>query len=119
MPRHNLYRKYFTPAERLALAATPENDVAGEVNLLRIMLLRFLAAGEAAPADLKSHLESLRVTSGSAAMIASLIRTMAKAGGPLTDLDRALDEALAGVNPYLVDEEGEPYASQIWTPARQ
>jgi hypothetical protein len=103
MSRPNLYRKYFTPAERRALAATPENDVTGEVNLLRIMLLRFLAAGAGAPppADLKSHLESLRVTSVGAAMIACLIRTQARAGGLLTDLDRALDEALAGVNPYL------------------
>ena len=113
MSAHNLYHRHFTPAERRALAATPENDVTGEVNLLRIMLLRFLAEGAGAhpPADIKSQLESLRVTSGSAAMIASLLRTQARALGPGAELDRAIDEVLATFNFYLGPDEGESDAS--------
>ena len=113
MSGHNLYRQHFIPAERHALDLVPENDLTGEVNLLRIMLRRFLAGQAGAPpADLKLHLDSLRVTSCGAAMVASLLRTHARAGGPATALDRLIEEALANVNPYLVDlDQGGPDAS--------
>ena len=112
MHGHNLYRQHFTPAERRALDLVPKNDLTGEVNLLRIMLRRFLAGQAGAPpAGLKLHLDSLRVTSGGAAMVASLLRTHARARGPATALERVIEEVLATVNPYLDLDRGGPDAS--------
>ena len=92
MTKPHLYRKHFTPAECCALKAIPENDVASEVNFLRIMLVRFL--GSHGKSDLKSQLDALRAAGDSASMIASLVRTQIKAHNPGTELSRAMEEAL-------------------------
>jgi len=95
MTKPRLYRKHFTSAEELRLAAIPENDVSSEINLLRIWLARYIEShGNSLPADLKTRISALHVTGEAASMIATLIRTQIKAHNPDTELRRAIEEAM-------------------------
>jgi len=51
--KHHIYEQYFTPAEREMLAAIPENDLSGEIDLLRVMLARSFAQVPSGPDDKK------------------------------------------------------------------
>ena len=51
--KHHIYEQYFTPAECEMLAAIPENDLTGEIDLLRVMLARSFAQVPSGPDDKK------------------------------------------------------------------
>lgn len=95
MTKPHLYRKHFTSAEELHLAAIPESDVSSEINLVRICIARYLEThGNSLPADLKSRVCVLHLTGEAASTIGSLVRTQIIVHNPGTELSRAIEEAL-------------------------
>ena len=72
----NLYRQYFTPEEIAMLDATPLDDLTSEINLLRILLSRLLAAAtrRLRQLTLKQHAAILATFSATGIALASLVR---------------------------------------------
>ncbi len=76
----NLYRQYFTAEEIAMLDATPHDDLTSEINLLRVLLSRALAAATKHVRDLtlKQHAAILSTFSAAGIVIASLVRLQDK-----------------------------------------
>jgi hypothetical protein len=88
-----LYRQYFTPAERALLDAVPLDDLASEINLLRLLLARTLAAlRKARPVSLKTHAAVLSAFSSSGIVIARLVCLQLKLHHPLDALRQQIEE---------------------------
>jgi hypothetical protein len=94
-PRPQLYRRFFTPAECELLDACPPGSALSELNLLRVLLSRALAASRLARAlSLTRRASMLAAFSATARIIASLVRVQQShsLGGPLAEFLAALDE---------------------------
>jgi hypothetical protein len=86
-PRPSLYRRYFTAAERERLDATPADDLTSEINLLRILLARTLAAAQQArQLALETHARILSVFSATGIVLAGLVRLQVTLHNPLDEL---------------------------------
>ncbi len=71
----SLYRQYFTPAECAMLDATPPDDLTSEINLLRVLLARLLAAAQRTrQLSLDLHAKMLSAFSAAGIVIAALVR---------------------------------------------
>ena len=69
-----LYRQYFTQAECRVLDSTPLKSVLSEIGLIRIMLLRILAAAQRQrKITLKQRLAMLQAFSRAGLVLASLV----------------------------------------------
>ncbi len=74
MSTPSLYREYFTPEERRMLDATPRDDLTSEINLLRVLTARLLAASQQAhEITLQTHARMLAAFSAAAKTIARLV----------------------------------------------
>lgn len=70
-----IYRQYFTAEERKFLDSSPLETAVSEISLLRILMLRLLAASRQKRAlCLKRHLAMLSAFSGAGLILASLVR---------------------------------------------
>jgi hypothetical protein len=87
-PAHNsLYRRYFTPLECAMLDATPPDDLTSEINLLRILLARVLAATQQArQRTLELQANILSAFSHAGIVIASLARLQHRLHEPMSGL---------------------------------
>ena len=82
-----LYRRYFTPAECALLDAVPLDDLSSEINLLRLLLARTLAAMRKAPSlELKTQAAILGAFSGSGIVIGRLVRLQIILHSPMASL---------------------------------
>ena len=103
-PRHNMYQKYFTPAERRRLKALPENDVVSELQLLRVLLARsfsmvprFPHDSKIAPLPIKFHIKLLNTFSRVALTIGGMVGLHQKMHKD--DLGDLIMQALRELNP--------------------
>jgi hypothetical protein len=70
-----IYRQYFTAEERKFLDSSPLETALSEITVLRILLLRLLAASRRkAPLSLKRQLAMLGAFSSAGLILASLVR---------------------------------------------
>ena len=106
--RLSIYRQYFTPAECALLDAAPVDDLSAEIDLLRFLLARVLAASQRARAlSLKQHAAILAAFSAAGIVIAGLVRLQSKLRGDLDPLWRLFEEGMTlarlrhGVHGYL------------------
>ena len=74
-PPPQIYRQYFTAEERRTLDSSPLDSALSEIGLLRVLLLRLLAASRRKSAlSLKRHVSILAAFSGTGLIMASLVR---------------------------------------------
>jgi hypothetical protein len=58
----SIYWRYFTDEQRLALESSPKNDLNGEINILRILMTRFIKReAEGSPSEEGKNQSGLRV----------------------------------------------------------
>jgi hypothetical protein len=89
----SLYRQHFTPAECRLIDSTPLTSALSEISLIRIMLLRILAAAHLArKIALEQHLAMLRGFSQAGLVLASLVRYQHHRFPPSNCLLDALDD---------------------------
>ena len=70
-----IYRQYFTPAECRVLDSSPLDTALDEIGLLRVLLLRLLAAAHRLHRlSIADHLSLLTAFSGAGLILASLVR---------------------------------------------
>ncbi len=75
MSTPSLYRPYFTPEECALLDATPLDDLTSEINLLRTLLARLLAASQKArDLVIETHAKMLAAMSHSGLVLASMVK---------------------------------------------
>ena len=80
----SLYRQYFTPEEIAFLDHTDRNDLTSEINLLRALLARLLAACQhAQDSPLKQQTAILSAFSQAGAAIARMLRLQVQLHNPL------------------------------------
>jgi hypothetical protein len=83
----SIYRRYFTAAECERLDATPVDDLASEINLLRILLARVLAAAKRArKLALETHARILSAFSAAGIVMAALVRLQVTLHDPLDEV---------------------------------
>jgi hypothetical protein len=88
-----LYRQYFTPAECRMLDSTPPGSALSEIGLIRIMLLRLLAAAHRMRnITLDQRLAMLQAVSHAGLVMASLVRVQHRLFPPTNPLLDALAE---------------------------
>lgn len=98
---YSIYRQYFTPAECEMLDACASDDLASEINLLRILLTRLLSAardrrvaGSAKPVHslpLKVHAAILGAVSASGLVLARLVRLQLALHDPMDEFRREME----------------------------
>jgi hypothetical protein len=89
----SLYRQYFTPAECRLIDSTPLSSALGEIGLIRIMLLRILAAAHRLrKITLEQRLAMLQAFSNAGLVMASLVRVHHVLFPPTNPLLEALAE---------------------------
>ena len=89
----SLYRQYFTKAECRLIDSTPLNSAMSEISLLRILLLRLLAASRRKrPLSVAQHISILSAMSGAGLIMASLVRYHNRRFPPGNPLLQALAE---------------------------
>jgi hypothetical protein len=95
-PAHaSLYRRYFTPAECARLDATPLDDLSSEINLLRVLLARVLAASQRArDLALETQARILAAFSHAGIVMASLARLQHRLHAPLDATEQLFEEAM-------------------------
>jgi hypothetical protein len=70
-----IYRQFFTPAECKMLDAAPQDSALSEISLIRILLMRALAAAHRLRTlSIKQHIDMLIAFSGAGLILASLVR---------------------------------------------
>ena len=116
-PSASLYRPFFTPAECARLDATPRNDVLSEINLLRILLLRLLAAAHKARAlELAAHARLLAAFSHAGIVLARLVRLQLRLHDPVDEIQQEIERGKEiarrrmGVHDYFKPPVPEPSA---------
>jgi hypothetical protein len=86
-PRASLYRRYFTAAECELLDATPPDDLTSEINLLRILLARVLAATKRArKLALETHARVLSAFSAAGIVMAGLVHLQVMLHDPMDEV---------------------------------
>lgn len=89
----SLYRQYFTAAECRLLDSTPLEGALSEISLIRIMLLRVLAAAHRLrKVTLEHRLAMLQAFGRSGLVMASLVRAHHRLFPPVNPLLAALAE---------------------------
>jgi hypothetical protein len=89
----SLYREYFTEAECRMIDSTPLHSALGEIGLMRIMLLRLLAAAhQLRKVTLADRLALLQAFSHAGLVMASLVRVQHTLVPPTNPLLHALAE---------------------------
>lgn len=95
-----IYRQFFTHAECQLLDSSPLDTALSEISLLRILLMRLLAASRRKKSfSLKGRLSMLAAFSEAGLILSSLVRFNARHGG-LGDLSGLLLQAFAEMDPY-------------------
>jgi hypothetical protein len=103
-PISRLYARYLTSQEKRALRLVPVAGVFSEINFLRVLTAHFMEFQQSAPPDLASHMQALRTYTLLCEQLAILVRSQDREHGPQSEIDDALDEALARL-PAYADEE--------------
>ena len=89
----SLYREYLTPAECRLIDSTPLSSALTEISLIRIMLLRIMAAAyRMRRITLEQQLAMLQAFSRAGLVLASLVRYQHHRFPPSHSLLDALDE---------------------------
>ena len=111
----SLYRPFFTPAECARLDATPRNDVSSEINLLRILLLRLLAAvHKARSLELATQARVLAAFSHAGIVLARLVRLQFRLHDPGDEIQKEIERGKEiarrrmGVHDYFKSPVPEP-----------
>jgi hypothetical protein len=95
-----IYRQFFTPVECRLLDSSPLESALSEISLLRILLMRLLAAARRKrPFTLKGRLSMLAAFSEAGFVMSSLVRFNAKYCG-LGDPSDMLLQIFAEMDPY-------------------
>ena len=88
----SLYRQFFTPAECARLDATPRNDLESEINLLRILLLRLLAAvHKARSLELATQARVLAAFSHGGIQLARMVRLQLRLHDPADEIQQEIE----------------------------
>lgn len=101
--KHGFYSEQFKQAERGNLGKIQETDLAGEIEVLRVEIRRYLEAENAAldQIDYDTRLQSLRAVSLAADSLSRLIRTQALINANLQELGKDQE-----INQTLDDNSG-------------
>ena len=92
MTTTSIYRQYFTPTECEMLDATPVDDLSSEINLLRILITRVLAAWQRTrQIGLEMHARILSTFSAAGLVLAGLVRLQIKLHNPLDELQAQIE----------------------------
>lgn len=97
-----IYARYFSRAEKRALRTVPVDDCVSEINLLRVLASRNMAAQSSASArmDLKGRIKVLRSYNLLSEQINRLIRAHTQTHNPTDELKKAIMAALSSLDPY-------------------
>ena len=88
-----IYRQFFTAAECTLLDGSPCDSALGEISLLRILLMRLMAAAQRLrDLSTKQHIDMLIAFSGAGLVLASLVRFHHEHFGRSSSLLDALPE---------------------------
>jgi hypothetical protein len=102
--KRSFYARRFTPAERRGLRRLDPLDLAGELELLRVQVLRFATDIESED-DPSARARLLGALTRAVMGIASLARAQALLRRSSGSLSEEIQKALADVDPYLTDED--------------
>lgn len=104
--KHGLYSAHFKQAEREHLDRVPGIDLSNEIGLIRVELLRYLAAEAQVDGqiDYETRLQALRAVSLAAESITRLMRTQLLLNSALPESEDSPQE------PRLAEESGGPSA---------
>ena len=96
-PISPLYARYLTSEEKKSLRAVPVDDLASEINLVRVISAHFMKFQQSAPKDMGSRIQSLRTSFVLGEQFAKLIRAHNSEHDPLDEIDDAIFQAIAMV----------------------
>lgn len=110
--KHGLYARNFTKDQRADLGKMPFNDLRQEIAALRVIVAQVMTVTqEAAPApdaDAETKAAYAKLVSSFATAITQLgqlARTQAILSGDDSPLNRAIDDALNGLDPYYTHDD--------------
>ncbi len=93
MRRPSLYRPYFTPTERALLRTAALDDLSAEIELMRVLLARLLAALQDAPSlNLQAHIDMLCALSTAGLSLARMVRVQSRLSVDPNPLANRLEE---------------------------
>ena len=98
-----IYSRYYTQAERRALASLPFDDLSSEIKLFRILLVRFLSSEKAAGETLTfiNRITGLRAVSNTTSTLGKLVRMQLVSHNPMSEFEEAIMQALEELNREL------------------
>lgn len=122
--RHGLYARSYTKEQISDLGKMPFNDIRQEIAALRVVISKALLVLDAAEpatainadgaekpsgADERiAYAKLLASTTTAITQLAQLARTQAILSGDDSPLNRALDDALSGLDPYYTHDDTNP-----------
>lgn len=107
----SLYARFFTPQERQDLAQIPPDDLTGEINLQRNLLVLIHSASPAGSTDFKTLLEKARASNLAVGALIASLRVELNRRGLHPESDQLIQQALhiaaghLGVPDYLTPSE--------------
>jgi len=93
-PISPLFARYLTSDEKKSLRAVPADDLASEINLLRVLSAHFMKNQQSAPKDMVSRRQALRTCLVLSAHLSKLVRAYNKDRDPLDEVNEAISQAL-------------------------
>ncbi len=100
-PISPLFARYLTSDEKKSLRAVPADDLASEINLLRVLSAHFMKIQQSAPKDIDAHMQALRTCLVLSAHLSKLVRAYNKDHDPLDEIHEAISQALAELSKEL------------------
>ena len=88
-----LYARYFTSEEKKSLRAVPVNDLAGEINLVRVISAHYMEFQQSAPTDMGARIQSLRTSFILGEQFAKLIRAHIQEHDPRNEFYDVMEQA--------------------------
>ncbi len=100
-PISPLYARYFTSEEKKSLRAVPVDDLASEINLVRVVFAHFMKSLQSAPKDIECLTLVLRTSLVLGEQFARLVRAQNARQDPLAELQGDIEQALRQVRAEL------------------
>ena len=92
-PISPLYARYLTSEEKKSLRAIPVNDLASEINLVRVISAHSMEFQQSAPTDMRSRTQSLRTPFILGEQFAKLIRAHIQEHDPRNEFYDVIEQA--------------------------
>jgi hypothetical protein len=101
-----LYSRYFTTQEKRSLRYLPHNDLSSEIDLVRVLIGRFMEMDRSAPPGLASRVQALLTLVRLCTQLAVLVRQQLQVPAPLQEFQQAFWEAVE-MEPFYITPDVE------------